>query len=60
VIPAGGATWVEFTVDAPGDYLLVDHALTRSMDGGALAILHATGDEVPTVFDAPHGSGAGH
>jgi nitrite reductase (NO-forming) len=60
VIPAGGATWVEFTVDAPGEYLLVDHALTRSMDGGALAVLHATGDEVPAVFDAPHGSGAGH
>jgi nitrite reductase (NO-forming) len=59
-IPAGGATWVEFTVDAPGDYLLVDHALTRSMDGGALAVLHATGDEVPAVFDAPHGNGAGH
>jgi nitrite reductase (NO-forming) len=59
-IPAGGATWVEFTLDAPGEYLLVDHALTRAIDGGAVAIIHATGDENPAVFDAPEGSGAGH
>jgi nitrite reductase (NO-forming) len=60
LIPAGGATWVEFTLDAPGDYILVDHALTRAIDGGAVAILHAEGAENPDVFDAPHGSDAGH
>jgi nitrite reductase (NO-forming) len=60
LIPAGGATWVEFTVDAPGDYILVDHALTRAMDRGAVAIVHAEGPDDPAVFDAPHGGGAGH
>ncbi|MEX0835369.1 MAG: hypothetical protein WD010_04715, partial [Nitriliruptor sp.] len=60
LVPAGGATWVEFRVDVPGDYLLVDHALTRAIDGGAVAVLHVTGDADPTVFDAPEGAGSGH
>jgi nitrite reductase (NO-forming) len=60
LVPAGGATYVEFTLDVPGDYILVDHALTRAMDGGAVAILHASGADDPTVFDAPHGSDSGH
>jgi nitrite reductase (NO-forming) len=60
LVPAGGATWVEFEVDVPGDYLLVDHALTRAIDGGAVAMLHVTGDDDPTVFDAPEGSSSGH
>lgn len=37
VLP-GGATIVEFTVDVPGSYLLVDHALAR-MNKGAWAVL---------------------
>jgi nitrite reductase (NO-forming) len=60
LVPAGGATWVEFRVDVPGDYLLVDHALTRAIDGGAVAMLHVTGDDDPAVFDAPEGSSSGH
>lgn len=32
-IPAGGATIVEFTVNEPGTYLLVDHALSRLTKG---------------------------
>jgi nitrite reductase (NO-forming) len=60
MIPAGGATWVEFELDVPGDYILVDHALTRAIDGGAVAILHAEGAENPEVFHAPEGSDSGH
>lgn len=37
LVPAGGAVMVEFTIDVPGKYLLVDHTLTRSIDRGALA-----------------------
>lgn len=40
VIPAGGATIVEFVVDEPGTYILVDHALAR-MNRGAWASLVA-------------------
>jgi nitrite reductase (NO-forming) len=49
--PAGGATIVEFTVDVPGDYLLVDHSLSR-LEKGALGILHVDGPEHPDIFKA--------
>lgn len=48
VLP-GGATIVEFTVDVPGKFLLVDHALAR-MNKGAWAVLEVTGDEQPDIF----------
>jgi nitrite reductase (NO-forming) len=38
LIPAGGAAWAEFTVDEPGAYHLIDHALQR-IHKGALATL---------------------
>ncbi|HSK23397.1 MAG TPA: copper-containing nitrite reductase [Egicoccus sp.] len=60
LVPAGGATYVEFELDVPGDYILVDHAITRAIDGGAVGILHVTGDDNPDVFDAPEGSSSGH
>ncbi len=49
VIPAGGATIVEFTVDVPGTYKLVDHALAR-LTKGAVAELLVTGEEDLEVF----------
>ncbi len=49
VLP-GGAVVVEFTVDIPGDYALVDHALAR-MNKGAWAILHVEGEENPEIFE---------
>lgn len=60
LIPAGGATYVEFAVDVPGDYILVDHALTRALDKGAVAILSVTGQDNPAVFEAPDSAGSGH
>lgn len=45
VLP-GGASIVEFTVDVPGKYLLVDHALAR-MNKGAWAVLEVTRAENP-------------
>ncbi|MFA5946601.1 MAG: multicopper oxidase domain-containing protein [Patescibacteria group bacterium] len=50
VLP-GGATIVEFTVNVPGKYLLVDHALAR-MNKGAWAVLEVTGPENPDIFTA--------
>ena len=52
LIPAGGAAWVEFTVDVPGDYVLVDHSLNRTLGKGALGILHVEGPEDPEIFQA--------
>jgi nitrite reductase (NO-forming) len=48
VLP-GGASIVEFTVDVPGNYLLVDHALAR-MNKGAWAVLEVTGEDNPEIF----------
>jgi len=52
MIPAGGSTVVEFTVDVPGTYLLVDHSLTRSVDRGALGELIVEGARNPEIFSA--------
>lgn len=40
LVPAGGATVVEFTIDGPGHYVLVDHSLSR-MEKGASAVIEA-------------------
>jgi nitrite reductase (NO-forming) len=48
VLP-GGASIVEFQVDVPGKYLLVDHALAR-MNKGAWAVLEVTGHENKEIF----------
>lgn len=52
LIPAGGAAWVEFTVDVPGDYILVDHSINRASGKGAIAVLHVEGPENPEIFEA--------
>lgn len=52
LIPAGGATLVEFRVEVPGDYLLVDHALPRAIDHGAAGVLRVEGPDAPAVFSA--------
>lgn len=55
LVPAGGAAWVEFTVDVPGKYTLVDHALGRAIDKGAVAQIVAEGPADPEIFDVPAG-----
>jgi nitrite reductase (NO-forming) len=49
LVPAGGATMVEFTVEVPGTYILVDHSLGRLEKGGA-ALLVVEGAENHDVF----------
>ncbi len=50
LIPAGGAVTVEFKVNAPGDYIMVDHAIFRAFNKGALATLAVSGEEDHNVF----------
>jgi len=52
LIPAGGAAIVEFRVELPGRFLLVDHSISRAMDKGALGALVVTGEGRPGVFKA--------
>jgi nitrite reductase (NO-forming) len=49
LVPAGGATMVEFRADVPGEYLLVDHSLGR-LGKGAAAVLRVQGPDNPEIF----------
>jgi len=48
-VPPGGAVMVEFQVDVPGQYLLVDHALSRT-ERGLVGYLVVDGPEQPEIF----------
>jgi nitrite reductase (NO-forming) len=49
LVPTGGSTIVEFTVDVPGRYLLVDHSLSR-LERGLVGYLIVDGPEQPDIF----------
>jgi nitrite reductase (NO-forming) len=49
-LPAGGSAIVEFGVEQPGDYALVDHAIFRAFNKGALGMLTVTGADQAHVF----------
>ncbi|HET7771292.1 MAG TPA: copper-containing nitrite reductase, partial [Chloroflexota bacterium] len=57
LVPTGGATIADFKVEVPGNYIIVDHSLTRLEKGGA-AILTVSGPENPAIFQ-PLTTGAG-
>jgi len=50
VIPPGGAAIVEFKATVPGEYVIVDHAIFRAFNKGALGKIKITGAENPTVY----------
>jgi len=47
--PPGGASVVEFKVEVPGNYVLVDHALSR-VERGLAGILQVEGPENEAIF----------
>ena len=51
LIPAGGAVIVEFKVEEPGEYILVDHSIFRAFHKGAIGKLVVTGEKNPKVFN---------
>lgn len=62
LVPAGGAAMVEFEVEVPGTYMLVDHAIFRTGKGAA-GHLVVTGADRPDLYDPPapaDGGGHGH
>ena len=48
--PPERAAIVEFRVEVPGRYLLVDHSLFRALEKGALGSLEVTGPDAPEIF----------
>lgn len=59
LVAPGGSTVVEFTIDVPGRYILVDHSLSR-LERGLVGYLIAEGPDAPDIFSSnelPEASG---
>ena len=50
LVPAGGATMVEFKVNVSGTYILVDHSISRAFNKGALGMLKVSGPEDRVIY----------
>ncbi|MFT5517590.1 MAG: nitrite reductase (NO-forming) [Rhodothermales bacterium] len=50
LVPAGGSAIVEFTVDVPGTFIIVDHSIFRAFNKGALGMLTVTGPEDLEIY----------
>jgi len=48
-VAPGGAVVVDFKLEVPGQYMLVDHALTR-VERGLVGMLEVTGPDNPDIF----------
>jgi nitrite reductase (NO-forming) len=59
LVPAGGASVVEFTLEVPGRYILVDHALSR-LERGLVGFLEVDGDENHEIFEGIVDPNSGH
>jgi nitrite reductase (NO-forming) len=55
LIPAGGAVTVEFHTEVPGNYVLVDHAIFRAFNKGAVAILEVSGEARADIYSGKQG-----
>lgn len=49
LVPSGSASVVEFKVEVPGGYILVDHSIFR-LDRGAAGVLSVEGPEAPQIY----------
>ena len=58
LVPAGGGTAVEVVGYVPSTLILVDHALARAIDKGAVGQVHVIGEPNREIFEA-FGEGAG-
>lgn len=58
-VPPGGATMVEFKLEVPGRYILVDHALSR-LQRGLAGYLIVEGPAAPDIFNGTPSAGSGH
>jgi len=59
LVPPGGATIVEFQLQVPGRYILVDHALSR-LQRGLAGYLIVDGPTAPEIFNGTPMPGSGH
>jgi nitrite reductase (NO-forming) len=59
LVPPGGATVVEFKLQVPGRYIMVDHALSR-LQRGLAGYLLVEGPAAPDIFNGTPMPGSGH
>jgi len=57
LIPAGGAAIVEFGAEKAGNLIMVDHAIFRAFNKGALGMIKVNGQDNTKVFAAVKGLG---
>jgi nitrite reductase (NO-forming) len=50
LVPAGGSTIVEFKVDVPGTFIIVDHSIFRAFNKGALGMLKVSGTKDLNIY----------
>lgn len=59
LVPPGGATMVEFKVDYPGNYTIVDHSLSR-LEKGLAGVLTVKGKADRAIFNSKEAIAPGH
>ena len=59
LVPAGGGTVVELIGQVPSTIVLVDHALARAVDKGAIGQIVVSGEPNLEIFEDVTGGGAG-
>lgn len=57
LIPAGGAAIVEFKIDVPGTFILVDHSIFRAFNKGALGMLKVEGENGGPIYSGKQQEG---
>ena len=57
MIPAGGAAIVEFRAEVPGNLILVDHAIFRAFNKGALGMIKVVGEDNKAIYAQLKGLG---
>lgn len=61
LVPAGGSAIVEFRAEKTGNLVLVDHAIFRAFNKGALGMIKVVGADNPLIFKQTKGiTMAGH
>jgi len=60
LIPAGGSAIVEFKVDVPGTFIIVDHSIFRAFNKGALGMLKVKGEENKKLYSGIKQEGIYH
>lgn len=50
LVPAGGTAIVDFKLDVPGTFIMVDHSIFRAFNKGALGMLKVSGPENKTIY----------